>query len=283
MVSVLQFENLQKAWEGINLYLATTEPSDLKGGGGSYGTEYIAYNTLVTVNSPWVDPNFDFAKVLGYTDKKWTTLVKNYVDFNYLDLLKSEITTRRNKKARSYNYSFHFANKYGGGKDCLLTLVFSKRVEEEYPTVFFNVRVSEVTSRLIFDFLLVQRIIEYVYGKDHPAEIHFYAPSMFITAERFIMFANWYGWDKIEPKLTHTQFGKRIVETYKRFKTVDPNTVNYQVHKRCVETVQGIGKKNQATLLAQNLKLNYLMDEITPDIKKSQIRKLRTEKRSIIR
>lgn len=283
MVSVLQFENLQEAWEGINLHLATTEPENLAGGGGSYGNEYISYNNLITVNSAWVDPEFDFAKSLGYTDKKWTTLVRNYVDFNYLDLLKSEITTRRTKKSRSYNYAFHFSNKYGGGKDCLLSLVFSKRVEEAFPTVFFNVRVSEVTSRLIFDFLLVQRIIEYVYGKDHPAEVHFYAPSMFITAERFIMFANWKGWDKIKPQLENTIFGKKIIEKYDHFSTVDVDTVTYQVHKRCAETVQGIGKKNNTPLLVKDLDINYLIPEITQDTKRPQIRKIRREQKLLIR
>lgn len=283
MVNVLQFENLQKAWEGLNVYLSTADPKELQGGGGSYGTQFIAYNTLVTANSAWVDPEFDFAKVLGYTDKKWTTLVRNYIDFNYLDLLKSEITMRRGKNARSYNLSYHFANKYGGGKDCLLTLVFSKRMDEPFPTVFFNVRVSEVTSRLIFDFLLVQRIIEYVYGKGQPAEVHFYAPSMFITAERVLTFANWYGWEKLKPKLEKTVFGKRIIQRYEDFIDVDVNTITYQVHKRCAETLQGVGKKNNTPLLAKDLQLNYLLDEITPEIKKSQIRKLRATNKSIIR
>src|SRR5690606_31979735 len=243
MVNVLEFESLQAAWEGINMFLATADQKTLneKGGGGMYGTEYISYNNLIIANSCCVDPKFDFGKVLGYTPRKWTTLVNNYVDFNYLDMLRSEITMRRGKNAKSYNYSFHFSNKAGGGKDCLISLVFSKRVDEPFPTVFFNVRTSEVTSRLLFDFLLVQRIVEYVYGEGHPAEVHFYAPSMFITAERFSMFAHWKGWDKIEKKLGNDRFQNRIRQVYNHFKTADLDTIRYKVHSRCAEVVQGIG------------------------------------------
>lgn len=196
----LTFMTLQEAWEEINLMLAEENPAILQHGGGIHGTEFIAYDTLIRVNSSKIDPDFNFGKVLGYTEKKWTSLVKNYVDFDYLDLVKSEITVRRGKNAKSYNYVFRFSNKHGGGKDCLISIIFSKRIGDEYPTAFFNTRVTEATSRLIFDFLLVQRIIEYVYGEDHPVHVNFFAPSIFITAERFSMFAHWKGWEKNKEK-----------------------------------------------------------------------------------
>lgn len=267
MVKVFQFQSLQDAWEGINLWLANADQETIRkdGGGGMYGTEYISYNNMVVINTTWIDPNFDFGKVLGYTIKKWTTLVKNYVDFNYLDMVKSEITHRRGKNAKSYNLSFHFSNKAGGGKDCLISLVFSKRVDEPFPTVFFNVRTSEVTSRLLFDFLLVQRIVEYVYGEGHPAEVHFYAPSMFITAERFSMFAHWKGWDKIEKKLGNDRFQNRIRQVYNHFKTADLDTIRYKVHSRCAEVVQGIGNTNKS-LIAKDLKLTKLVPELEENV-----------------
>ena len=159
----LQFATLQEAWEGINEYLVFNEAEVVSNGGGVYGTEFISYDTTITANRAWVDPNFDFGIILGYSNKKWTTLIKNYVDFDYLDLLKSEISIRLKKKSNSYNYAYHFANKYGGGKDCLLSLVFAKKISEDFPTVHFSVRTSEVTCRRIFDFLLVQRICEDIY------------------------------------------------------------------------------------------------------------------------
>lgn len=282
MVNILEFESLQAAWEGVNMYLATTDQETLKkkAGGGMYGTEYISYSNLIVSNSPWVDPNFDFGKVLGYTTKKWTTLVKNYVDFNYLDMVKSEITVRRDKNAKSYNYAFHFANKAGGGKDCLISLVFSKRVEHPFPTVFFNVRTSEVTSRLIFDFLLVQRIIEYVYGKGHPAEVHIYAPSMFVTAERFSVFAHWKGWKKVKKKLGDDRFQKRIKQVYKHFKNADLKTIRYKVHQRCAEMVQGVSVKGKEpqSLLAKDLKLSKLIPKLDKEVVTiSKMKKIRKD------
>lgn len=280
MVNVLEFASLQAAWEGINMYLATADEETLKkkAGGGMYGTEYISYSNFIVANNAWVDPNFDFGAVLGYTMKKWTTLVKNYVDFDYLDVLKSEITMRRGKNAKSYNYSFHFSNKAGGGKDCLISLVFSKRVSEPFPTVFFTVRTSEVTSRLIFDFLLVQRIIEYIYGEGQPAEVQIFAPSMFITAERFTMFAHWKGWKKVKKKLGDDKFQKRIKQVYKHFKTAELKSIKYKVHQRCAEVVQEQNVSGRPTkpMLAKNLKLSKLIPELDKEVVTiSKMKKLR--------
>lgn len=90
----LSFISLQEAWEEINLMLAESNEAILENGGGVHGTEFIAYDCLIKSNTSKIDPDFNFGKVLGYTDKKWTSLVKNYIDFDYLDLVKSEITVR---------------------------------------------------------------------------------------------------------------------------------------------------------------------------------------------
>ena len=268
--NILRFENLQKAWEGVNEFMVFNEDKISKAGGGVYGTEFISYNNLIIANTAQIDKNFDFGKVLGYHIKKWTTLLKNYVDFAYLDLIKSELNTRINKKARSYNYAFHFSNKYGGGKDCLLNLVFTKRISEEWPTVHFHVRTSEVTCRLIFDFLLVQRICEYVYGKDYPVEVHFHAPSMFVTAERFSIYSDYKGWDYIEPKLGEGKFNRRVRQVYNMFSTVDPETIKYKAHKRCAQTIQrdenGDSLKKAASMKAKNLPLTKLIKKLPIDV-----------------
>lgn len=272
MVKLLQFDTLQAAWEGINEYMGLKEQEVFKHG-GIYGTEFIAYNTLITAKKGRIDPNFDFGDVLGYHIKKWTTLVKNYVDFNYLDLLKSEIQMRENKKAKSYNIAFKFSNKYGGGKDCLLNLVFSKKIGEEYPTVFFCTRVSEVTCRLIFDFLLVQRICEYVYGKEkgRNCEVHFFAPSMYVTAERFSMYLSYKGMDKLGPHLSEAnRFQRRILQTYKHFTTTDVTLIKYKAHRRCAEAIQrdedGVSVRKCASMKARNLPLSKLITKLPEEV-----------------
>jgi hypothetical protein len=270
MVKIFKFENLQEAWLGVNEYMGTQEDDIRANGGGVYGTELVAYNSLIIANTSWVDPNFDFGTILGYHSKKWTTLVKNYIDFNYLDLLKSAINARRGKKAKSYNFAFHFSNKYGGGKDCLISLLFTKKVSEEFPTVFFNVRVSEVTSRLIFDFLLVQRICEYIYGKDYPVEVQFFAPSMYVTAERWSMYASYVGWEKMEPKLKSGKFSNRIRQVWDFFQTTDVETIKYKAHKRCADIVQkddeGNSVRKTYSLKAKNLPLHKMITKLPEGI-----------------
>lgn len=259
----LSFISLQEAWEEINLMLAESNEAILENGGGVHGTEFIAYDCLIKSNTSKIDPDFNFGKVLGYTDKKWTSLVKNYIDFDYLDLVKSEITVRRGKNAKSYNYVFRFSNKHGGGKDCLISIIFSKRIGDEYPTAFFNVRVSEVTSRLIFDFLLVQRVCEYVYGEDHPVHVNFFAPSLFITAERFSMLAHWKGWEKVKERISGKgRFADRIEMVYDNFSNIDTANIRYKTHQRCAEVIQKVGHKANSDLFARDLKLIKLQPEL---------------------
>lgn len=266
-IKKLNFMSLQEAWEELNFMLAQGNKDVLENGGGVHGTEFIVYDCLVKANTAKIDPNFNFGRVLGYTEKKWTSLVKNYVDFDYLDLVKSEITMRRGKNAKSYNYTFRFSNKHGGGKDCLISIIFSKRVGDEYPTAFFSVRVSEITSRLIFDFLLVQRICEYVYGVDHPVHVNFFAPSMFITAERFSMFAHWKGWKKTLKKLDgySGRFTQRVKDVYNHFNTVDVKSIRYKTHQRCAEVIQGVGHKVNTDLFAKDLQLVKLATDLPLD------------------
>lgn len=273
MVNELKFISLQDAWEGVNEFMVSNPDKIISQGGGIYGTEFISYDNRICTNNCFIDPNFDFGAVLGYSPKKWTTLIKNYVDFSYLDLLKSEITYRRNKKAKSYNYAFRFSNKYGGGKDCLIALVFSKKVTEEFPTVNFSVRVSEVTSRLIFDFLLIQRICEYVYGKGYPVEVKFDAPSMYVTAERFTMYAEYAGWERIEKLLNHPtdKFQQRIKSVWNHFSTMEnPNTIKYKSHRRCALTMRkdedGHSLKRVPSLKAKDLPLTKLITQLPADI-----------------
>lgn len=272
-VKQLHFDTLQSAWEGINEWLALNHEEVEKYGGGTYGTEWIAYNTIVNINKAQVDPDFDFGTVLGYNIKKWTTLIKNYVDFNYLDILKSEIQARVRKKAKSYNYAFRFSNKYGGGKDCLLSLVFSQRRGEDYPTVFFDVRVSEVTCRLIFDFLLVQRICEYVYGKElgQKCEIHVFFPSMYVTAERFSIYASYKGWDKIKPRIPkNTKFGQRMLKVWDQFINTPVETIRYKAHRRCAEVIQKDSQGNSVRYVkpmkAKELPLTNLLKKLPHDV-----------------
>lgn len=284
MVTKLHFGDMQKAWMGINEYLFLEGQKIEKLSGGLYGTEMLSYNNFVTINRAWVDPDFDFGKVLGYSYMKWSSLVGNYVNPRYLDLLRAEIGRRTGKKARSYNYSFHFSNLYGGGKDCLVSLIFTKRINAPHPIVVFTIRTSEVTKRLLFDFLLVQRIIEYIYGHND-VEVHFYAPSFYVTAESLVMYNNVKDLKKLlkkykknNPESDH-KFHTKAMDVFDKFYNhPEPEAVTFRVNRRSMMQIQhdaeGNPKSGVKSMFAKDLLINREIFELPKDvISKSQIRK----------
>jgi len=269
-VTELYYPTTQEAWARLNLYIAQNEHEIVTSGrGASSGSELILHNVFVVIDKARIDPNFDFGLYLGYTDKKWVTLVKNYVDYNYLDLIRVEINKRKAKKSNKYNFTFHFSNKYGSGKDCLISITFSKRSRDVIPVLTYHIRTSEISKRLIFDFLLVERIGEYIYGKNYPYKIHFYAPSLFITGDGFTMLNTYYtrtlGKDihqLLAPAIEahpDAKFSARIERTFQKYKTIHPDSVSYKVSKKSVLQIQldenGWPLSKVKSLLAKNLKL----------------------------
>jgi len=236
----LIFDNLHEAWAGVNEYLLCEEKEIWARGGGIYGPEFLSYNNMVIVRDCRMDPEFDFGYILGYSDKKWSGLKNNYLDVDYLDLVKSEINMRQGKKAKSYNYSYHFKNYHGSGKDCLISLIFTKRIDNPKPIVVFTVRVSEVTKRLAFDFLMVERMVEYVYGPDHQVELHFIAPSFYIAAEAVIMYDNYRKLKRVlrpyKGKLG--RFQKKVLKTFKVFKKPEALKMTFKTFLRSAMQLQ---------------------------------------------
>lgn len=273
----LTFDNLQLAWEGINEFLLKEEHQIQSRFKGNAGNQIICYNNHVYIKSLWMDEGFDLGKMLGYSPKKWVTLVKNYVDFNYLDLVKAEIAQRVAKKAKSYNYSYHFSNAYGSGKDCLVALIFTKRLYSPKPTLTFVIRTSEVTKRLIFDFLLVKRIAEYVYGPNQDCEVELIAPSYFITAESIVMYDNIRPIKKLLRKARKTQtlgkFQKKVLATYEHFMTSPLKKITYKVNQRSAAQIQrdengeplsGVPSMKISSLQLFNYRIKYPKDCISP-------------------
>lgn len=280
-IKIIEAPTLQKGWEKINEYLFMEVEEIQARGGGMYSTEMISYGNYIKMNRGWVDPEFNFGRTLGYAKAKWSSLVSNYTDMKYLDLLRSEVTHRVKRKADSYNYSFHFSNHHGHGKDCLMTLLFSKKIEEENPTLIFSIRTSEVTKRLLWDFLLVQRIGEYVYGHNK-FEVHLFAPSMYITCESFVMYNNVKSihdlYDSRPNKGRPNKFQDRTIRTLDDYiKHPDPESIKYRVHRRSCTQVQKDDEGNPISgvkdLLAGSLSLKgWPLDLPKEAITKKQIR-----------
>lgn len=272
-VTKMVFPTLEAAWEGINEYFLNNEKDIMAKGGATYGTELVIYDAFIHVYKSWVSPDFNFGVILGYKYKKWSKLINNYVNLNYLDLVKSEVLDRERRSGSHYNFTMHFDNSHGSGKDCLISLSFCRRKGEKNPFVIYNTRASEVTSRMIFDFLLIQRIVEYVYGKDKTVEVLMYIPFCFSNIERALMYLSYKGRDIVKVKGTPTKFQKRVLDKYDEFATRPLDTIKYRVHKRAAMQVQkdpktGRPVANAPDLLAKDLTFPYRQNLKEKDIQK---------------
>lgn len=243
MVTTLKYKDLQTAWQGMNEYLFVKEAHITdRDAGGAFGSQMVCMDTIVAASKAEVDPEFDFGEVLGYALTKWTTLVNNYVDYHYLDMLRAEVAKREKQKARMYNYTLHFSNKYGSGKDCLISLTVARRPNSSRPFASFVIRTSEITKRLLFDFLLVQRIIEYVYGHND-VKVNLYAQHWYITAESFIMYNNVKSVKKLAKEhgivKKPEKFQEKILQKLDEYMNhPDPHSVMFRVNRRSMLQIQ---------------------------------------------
>ena len=240
-----------EAWEWINEFLAKGEVEVEKQGGNRSGNNMISYDHFMEINKLWVDPRFDFGHMFGYKIQKWNKLISNYIDFDFLDIAKSQVLEKEAKKQSNYTVGWKFSNKHSSGHGCLLSLVFSRRFSNDNPVVTLNIRSSEVTKRLLMDFLLVQRITEYVYGKGHSASMKVYITNAYLTAEAFAMYNNH---KNIKELLegNKTDMARRIIKIIDKFTGIAPESVSYKVHRR---TVRRLNLVEIEPLLARDLKL----------------------------
>lgn len=273
-INKFEFANFDEAWQGLNEYLANKGPRIIKRGGGVYSSEMVSYDNFIYVWTNKLSPDFNFGKALGYRNKKWSKLINNYVNMNYLDLVKSEVVAREGRRAKHYNFTFHFDNSHSSGKDCLISLTFCRRKGKEHPMVIYNTRASEVTSRLVFDFLLIQRICEYVYGADVNCEVLCIIPFMFINIERFLIYMGHRGRDvavKVGKKGPN-DYQKKLLNKFDDFLNKPIELIKYRVHKRSALQVKrnpdGTPQANVKDLFAKELTFPYNKKFRLKDIEK---------------
>lgn len=236
----LNYKTSQEAWSKMNQFLATQENFlSQRQSMPKFGTQLIMYDTFIHIRKSWVDPEFNFGRMFGYKVQKWTHLVKNYVDMNYLDLVRNDILTREHKKSKNYSLSYHFANSHSNGKDCLISLIFSRRPGYDWPLLTFHTRATELTKRFLWDLLLIHRLGEYIYGEGSHFSVNFMAPYCFITAEAFTMFDTYKSIEKVMAKVENPgPFQQRILSTLGRYKVCDPLEIKYKSNRRAVLQLQ---------------------------------------------
>lgn len=240
-VHTLEFATSTEAWEKLNEGFLRLEPQLFNKGAVANAGVAVVYNIFIKIRNAWVDPNFDFGRHFNYTISKWTTLLNNYLDFNQLDLLKSQLKVKTLSYNQNYNISYTFHNKHNNGKQCLLAATFSKRFNEDIPVITMVLRASEITKRLIFDLLLIQRMSEYVYGKDQRVQINIFATQMYGNVETLLMYCGAHKpFKEVMEGVSHkSEWYKRLKEIYLKFmKGTEKEFSSYKVFLRSFKVMR---------------------------------------------
>lgn len=252
----LEFATSQEAWEKLNEAFLRLDPVLFDKGATANSGVAVAYNVFIKIRKAWVDPDFDYGRCFNYKETKWTSLLNNYIDFNKLDLLRSKLRILKNKYNQNYNVTYMFNNHHDNGKQCLIAATFSKRFQEDIPVITMVVRASEITKRLIFDFLLIQRMAEYVYGPDQSVQINLFATQMYGNVETLLMYSAYKPLKKVI-KGTDNPWTKRVKEVYKKIlKGTEKEWSSFKVFFRSFKVLRPDLYEYQA-LLAKDLLLEY--------------------------
>lgn len=216
----LEFATSQEAWEKLNEAFIKLDPVLFEKGGTANSGVVVCYNVFIKIRKAWVDPDFNYGRMFNYRETKWTSLLNNYIDFNKLDLLRSKLRFLKAKYNQNYNISYVFNNKHDNGKQCLLAVTFSKRFQEDVPVLTMVLRASEITKRLIFDLLLVQRMSEYVYGPNQTVQLNLFCTQMYGNVETLMMYDTHRPLKKVL-KGVKNPWTENFMAKFKEFKTGD--------------------------------------------------------------
>ena len=94
------FKTGEQAWAGVNKMFINQEPGLFEGEqGASITNSLYTYGLTILIEEASFDPEFDFGKILGYTQSKWSGLLNNYLDLDSLDQLKLQIREFEKNKA----------------------------------------------------------------------------------------------------------------------------------------------------------------------------------------
>lgn len=284
-VHSLEFATSQEAWEKLNEAFLRLDPVLFKKGAVANSGVAVVYNVFIKIRKAWVDPEFDYGRHFNYTDSKWTVLLNNYLDFNQLDLIKSQLNLKKSTYNQNYNISYLFGNNHNNGKQCLLSATFSKRFQEDIPVITMVLRSSEITKRLIFDFLLIQRMAEYIYGPKQAVQINVFATQMYGNVETLIMYSAHKPLEKILKKVDKDNpWISRLLDIYNKFKYGDEKDFStYKVYLRSFKVLRP-DIYSYKPLLAKNLLLEdedieYPEDVISYSQRKAYKKKLMKAKK----
>ena len=232
------FKTGDEAWASINkMFIEQDEKLGLfsDGQGASITNSLYTYGMSVLIEEAKFDPEFDFGKIMGYTQSKRSSLLNNYLDLDSLDKLKLQIRELEKNKAinRNYHIGFNFADSHGNGKGCLVSGMFSRMIGIDKPRLTIVMRASDVVTRLPWDLLLAIRMGEYVFGHTE-FTVELFIRSAFADDTSLMLYN---GYEPIEPiieKIKNEERRKRLKKALKRVKKASEkgDDPKYQAYMR---------------------------------------------------
>lgn len=166
-MNIVKAKTPLEAWEVlVENFLKKNPEWFCDGVGYNLTNSLYTYDLMVEIEDAKFDPNFDFAKMFGYTQTKWTGLIGNYLNLDVLDDVRDIVRDLEEKKAinRNYHMGIHFADNHGNGKGCLVGGILSRKIGVDKPEMTILLRTSDIVTRLAMDMLLFCRMGEYIYG-----------------------------------------------------------------------------------------------------------------------
>lgn len=255
------YPNLTKAWEGVNeLFLTLPKQifDEYNGIRVSKGSTFLYHLTFMATN-PVLDPNFDFGRKFNYTISKWKSLLGNYVHLDELQEFKTMLHEIHTAKPSAYSLTYIFTNSHKNGKGCLMQMVATRRIGSIQPYIHFYLRASEITKRLAVDFLLCQRLIEFIYeGLDRKPYVVFDILQAYADDTILLM----YNAHKDVRKFLKRYKGQRkdeLIEKLDWIQSIPPGTIKYKVHERAYIVIRDdLFKDFYPTTLAKDCTLDQM-------------------------
>ena len=213
------FKTPVEAWEKlVKLFLTQADGLFDEGQGAIITGSCYTYGLTVLIEEAKFDPDFDFGKIMGYSQGKWSSLLNNYLDLDAMDILKAQIRELEKNKTvnRNYHIGFNFADSHGNGKGCLVSGVFSRMIYVDKPRLTIVMRASDIVTRFPWDLLLACRMGQYVYGHEE-FSIELFIRSAFAD-DISIMLYN--GYEPIEPLIKAIDNDERRKKLKKALKKV---------------------------------------------------------------
>jgi hypothetical protein len=157
-------DDFNDAWEKVNLLFLQRKgsPVDLQ-----HGLRGLSFDNIVSIKGPKC--KFNPGELVGYKPQKWTHLTKKYVDPVQLKWIRSLImrksSRRHNIMTFPYMYKVNMGRSANGS--CMMGMMFRVDSKNKKIRVDIIARVSEVTRRMMLDYILTYRILEYLFYPDY--------------------------------------------------------------------------------------------------------------------